>query len=75
MMSGTTLPKSKVTITLGHDVLDEVRSRVELGEARSESAYIQHAVQSQLADEADLDGVAALVNATATTPGSLHCRA
>lgn len=55
MMNGMDKPKVKVAITLRPDVLDQVRARVDSGQARSVSAFIQHAVLAQLAAEADFD--------------------
>jgi hypothetical protein len=51
-------PRAKVAITLRSELLADVRARVERGEARSVSAFIEHAVEGQLAAEADFDEVA-----------------
>jgi Arc/MetJ-type ribon-helix-helix transcriptional regulator len=55
MINGMEQPKVKVAITLRPDLVDEIRARVEGGYARSVSAFIQKAVQGQLAAEADFD--------------------
>lgn len=57
MMFGMETTKAKVTITLRSDVLRAVRTRVEHGDARSVSAFIEHAVSAQLAVDADFDGL------------------
>lgn len=50
-------PKVKVAITLRPDVLADVRARVDAGQARSVSAYVERAVLGQLAAEADFDSL------------------
>ena len=47
--------KAKITITLRPGILRDVRARVERGQARSVSAFIEHAVTAQLAADADFD--------------------
>lgn len=47
--------KPKITITLRPGVVSDVRARVMAGQARSVSAYVQHAIKGQLAAEADVD--------------------
>jgi hypothetical protein len=65
MMNGMDTPKVRVAVTMRPDVLSEVRARVESGQARSVSAFVQHAEPSQLAVEADFDAlVAQLLAAT-----------
>jgi hypothetical protein len=54
-MNGMDKPKVKVAITLRPDIVDQVRARVTDGQARSVSAFIEHAVLGQLAAEADFD--------------------
>lgn len=48
-------PKVKLAITLSPNVVAKVRAAVDGGRARSVSAYIEHAVVSQLAAEADFE--------------------
>ena len=50
-----TVRKAKIAVTIDADVLARVKSAVEAGEARSVSAYVEHAVASQLAAEASFD--------------------
>jgi Arc/MetJ-type ribon-helix-helix transcriptional regulator len=50
-------PKVKLAITLRPDVAEKVRTAVGQGRARSVSAYIEHAVTSQLAAEVDFDAL------------------
>mgnify|MGYP001608936780 FL=1 len=52
-------PKVKVAITLRPDVVERVRAAVDGGQARSVSAYIEHAVLGQLAAEAGFDSIIA----------------
>ena len=52
-------PKTKITITLRPEVLADIRERVTAGQARSVSAYIEHAIVGQLAAEADFDSLLA----------------
>lgn len=52
-MIGTETRKAKVAITLRPEVL--VRARVERGQARSVSAFIERAVEGQIAAEVDFD--------------------
>lgn len=62
-------PKVKIAIALSPDVLGQVRARVKNGQARSISAFIQHAVQGQLAAEAEFDElVTDLLRATGGPP-------
>lgn len=56
-MNGMEKPKVKVAITLSPDLVAAIKARVAAGEARSVSAFIQHAVRGQLAAEADSDGL------------------
>jgi hypothetical protein len=67
MMNGMEKPKAKVAITLRPDVLEQIRERVAKGQARSVSAYIEHAVLGQLATEADFDEM--IVDMLAVTGG------
>lgn len=55
MMIGMETRKAKVAITLRPEVLADVRARVERGQARSVSAFIERAVVGQIAAEADFD--------------------
>jgi hypothetical protein len=55
MMIGMETRKAKVAITLRPRVLADVRARVERGQARSVSAFIERAVVGQIAAEADFD--------------------
>ncbi len=59
----------KVTITLAATTLDEVRRRVDSGQATSVSGFVQHAVGVALDDAAGWD--AALREALADTGGEL----
>lgn len=54
-----TTPKAKIAVTIDADVLARVKSTVKAGEARSVSAYVEHAVASQLAAEASFDALLA----------------
>ena len=49
--------KPKITITLRPEVLADIRERGSAGQARSVSAYVEHAVIGQLAAEADFDSL------------------
>ena len=64
-----TSPKAKIAVTIDVDVLARVKSTVEAGEARSVSAYVEHAVVSQLAAEASFDAMLAeILEATGGPP-------
>ena len=54
-----TLPRAKITITIDQELLARVRSAVEAGHAKSVSAWIEHAVAGQLADEDDFEAMLA----------------
>jgi len=75
MMIGMTTPKAKVAITLSADLLNDVRAQVEAGQARSVSAFIEHAVQAQLAAQADFDVVVAEILAATGGPATRAERA
>ena len=60
-----TVPKARIAVTIDADVLARVKSAVETGEARSVSAYVEHAVASQLVAEASFD---AMIEATGGQP-------
>jgi hypothetical protein len=62
-------PKAKVAITLSAEIIDQVRARVASGQARSVSAFIEHAAIGQLAAEADADDIARLAPSAAIRPG------
>jgi post-segregation antitoxin (ccd killing protein) len=55
MMIGMAERKVKIAITIDADLIEQVRSRVRAGHAANVSAYIQHAINGQLAAEADFD--------------------
>ena len=68
-MTGMTVPKAKIAVTIDADVLARVKSAVEAGEARSVSAYVEHAVASQLAAETSFDAMLAeMLEATGGPP-------
>ena len=50
-----TARKNRLTITVDAEIADQVRAQVACGTAPSVSAYIEHAVRSQLAADADFD--------------------
>ena len=68
-------PKVKLAITLRADVVRKVRDAVAEGRARSVSAYIEHAVVSQLAAEADFDSLIAEMLAASGGPPTKQERA
>lgn len=69
MIIGMETKKSKIAITLRPEVLQDVRERVERGQARSVSAFVERAVLGQLAAEADFDAmVDAMLAATGGAP-------
>ncbi|MGI8756714.1 MAG: hypothetical protein ACR2MB_12820 [Acidimicrobiales bacterium] len=68
-MNGIDAPKAKITITLRAEVLTDIRERFAAGNARSVSAYVEHAIVGQLAAEADFDSV--LAEMLAETGGPL----
>lgn len=69
MMNGMDRPKVKLAITLRPDIVEKVRAAVGQGRSRSVSAYIEHAVTSQLAAEADFDALLTeMLAATGGTP-------
>jgi hypothetical protein len=55
MLHGMPSPKVRTAITLRPELVEQVRAVVAEGRARSVSAYIEHAIESQLATEADFD--------------------
>jgi len=69
MVNGMDTPKAKITITLRPEVLADIRERVTAGQARSVSAYVEHAIVGQLAAEADFDSL--LAELLAETGGPL----
>lgn len=68
MVNGMDAPKAKITITLRPEVLADIRERVAAGQARSVSAYVEHAIVGQLAAEADFDALLAEVLAETGGP-------
>lgn len=70
-----TNPKAKTTITIDTDVLDHVRAAVASGAAKSISAYIEHAVRSQLAAETEFDSVIEEIFAQTGGPPTANERA
>lgn len=64
-----TLPRAKISITIEQDLLARVRLAVEVGNAPSVSAYIEHAVAGQLAAEDDFGAM--LAESLAATGGPL----
>jgi len=68
-MSGMTIPRAKISITIGEELLARVRLAVEAGHAPSVSGYIEHAVAGQLAAEDDFDAM--LAESLAATGGPL----
>lgn len=62
-----TPPRAKISITIEQDLLARVRLAVEVGNASSVSAYIEHAVAGQLAAEDDF--AAMLTESLAATGG------
>ncbi len=54
-MIGITAPKARIAVTIDTEVPARVESTVAAGEARSVSAYVEHAVASQLAAETSFD--------------------
>lgn len=69
MMKGMERPKVKIAITLRPEIVEQVRARVAAGQARSVSAFIEHAVTGQLAAEADFDSlIAEMLAATGGPP-------
>ena len=61
MMDGMTEPKRKIAISLRSDLLKQVRDVVAAGHSPSVSAYIEHAIVTQLTIEADWDAMQAEV--------------
>ncbi len=47
--------KTRVTVTIDLDVLDQIKSSIKSGPLRSVSAYVQHAVKNQLMDDDDYE--------------------
>lgn len=68
-------PKVKLAITLDPDLVAEIKTRVAEGEARSVSAFIQHAVRGQLATEADFDALVAQMLTATGGPANAEERA
>ena len=58
-MIGMTDPRTRVTIRLDQELLSGVRAAVDKGRASSVSAYIEHAVASQLDAESSFDATIA----------------
>lgn len=56
-MNGMAPPKVKIAITLRPELVERIRAAVADGRARSVSAYVEHAVDGQLAAEADFDAL------------------
>jgi Arc/MetJ-type ribon-helix-helix transcriptional regulator len=75
MMNGMESPKVKVAITLRPELVEQVRTRVAAGQARSVSAFIEHAVRGQLAAEADFDEMITEMLAATGGPASAKERA
>lgn len=69
MVNGMDTAKPKVTITLRPEVLADIRERVADGQARSVSAYVEHAIVGQLAAEVGFDSL--LAELLADTGGPL----
>ncbi len=55
MIIGMTRPKTKLAVSLDATLVDRVKALVASGTAPSVSAYVEHALTSQLAAEADFD--------------------
>lgn len=62
-----TAPRAKISITIQQDLLARVRLAVEVGNASSVSAYIEHAVAGQLTAEDDFGAM--LAESLAATGG------
>jgi Arc/MetJ-type ribon-helix-helix transcriptional regulator len=60
--------KVKLAVSMAPALLRQVKSQVELGRAKSVSAWVEHAVAAQLAAEADFDAL--LAEALAATGGT-----
>lgn len=58
-MIGMTQPKASGTITLDRGILARVKAAVDEGRASSVSAYVEHAVASQLDAESSFDATIA----------------
>lgn len=58
-MIGMSTPRAKIAITIDPALLARVRLAVEAGQARSVSAYIEHAVAGQLVAEDDFEAMLA----------------
>jgi Arc/MetJ-type ribon-helix-helix transcriptional regulator len=56
-MNGMKEPKVKVAVSLSPELVARMRSEVGSGRAASVSAFVEHAVRSQLAAEAEFDDI------------------
>ncbi len=52
-----TRPKVKVAVSLSPDLVEQLRTTVAAGRARSVSAYVEHAVRAQFAAEIEFDAL------------------
>jgi Arc/MetJ-type ribon-helix-helix transcriptional regulator len=56
-MNGMKEPKVKIAVSLSPDLVERMRAEVDGGRAASVSAFVEHAVRSQLAAELEFDDI------------------